>query len=137
MARPIGGSHSHMPSQEADRKIPIAVAIVASGGQRRSQKLVHRARLSARSRTPPASGRRDALVTLLASVTRRLLRLRSLAKLAAILTQNNANKKKYSTATSKVPANYRRARNTIAQPTRKVVAKRMVTGCPNPVCDRG
>src|SRR6266481_4296795 len=72
IARPIGGSHSHKPSHETARKIPTAVASVAIGGHSRSQKPVHRARRSARPRVSPASGRRDASFTLLASVTRSL-----------------------------------------------------------------
>src|SRR6266481_4380791 len=102
IARPIGGSHSHKPSHETARKIPTAVASVASGGHSRSQKPVHRARRSARSKVSPASGRRDASFTLLASVTRCLP---DLLKIGIILTQNNANKKNYRTATCKVPAN--------------------------------
>src|SRR6266481_3035404 len=54
IARPIGGSHSHKPSHETARKIPTAVASVAIGGHSRSQKVIHRARRSARSRVSPA-----------------------------------------------------------------------------------
>src|SRR5207245_8697291 len=120
IARPTGGSHSHRPSQEMARKIPNAVASVASGGHSRSQKLVHRARRSARSRTSPPSGRRDASFTLLASVTRRLPR--SLSKLASILTQNNANKKKYNAAVIKVQANLSARAHHNRRALRKVVA---------------
>src|SRR5215470_3295636 len=55
IARPIGDSHIHKPSHETVRKIPTAVASVASGGHSRSQKPVHRARRSARSRISPVS----------------------------------------------------------------------------------
>jgi len=47
IARPIGGSQSQRPSQETPRKSPMTVAIEASGGHSRSQKIVRRARLSA------------------------------------------------------------------------------------------
>ena len=49
MARPIGGSHSHSPSQDTARNRPTAVAIDASAGHSRSHRIVQRARVSARS----------------------------------------------------------------------------------------
>ena len=59
MARPIGGSHSQSPSHDSARKRPITVAIDASAGHSRSQKIVQRARPSARARTSlPTRSRR-------------------------------------------------------------------------------
>jgi hypothetical protein len=49
MARPAGGSQSQRPSHETARNRPMTVAIDASAGHRRSQKIVQRARRSARS----------------------------------------------------------------------------------------
>ena len=49
MARPMGGSQSQRPSQETARNRPTTVAIEASAGHSRSQKIVQRARLSARA----------------------------------------------------------------------------------------
>ncbi len=51
IARPIGGSASHSPSHETARKRPITVAIEATPGHSRSQKIVQRARPSARDST--------------------------------------------------------------------------------------
>src|SRR5262249_13655614 len=48
MARPVGGNQSHRPSHETARNKPMTVAIDASAGHNRSQKIVQRARLSAR-----------------------------------------------------------------------------------------
>ena len=48
---PIGGSHSHTPNHETARNRPITVAMDASAGHSRSQKIVQRARLSARAST--------------------------------------------------------------------------------------
>ena len=49
IARPSGGSHSHSPSQDSARNSPAAVAIEASAGHSRSQKIDQRARESARA----------------------------------------------------------------------------------------
>ena len=59
MARPIGGSHSQRPSQDTARNRPTAVATDASAGHSRSQKIVQRARASARASTasPACSAR--------------------------------------------------------------------------------
>ncbi len=68
MARPIGGSHSQSPSHDSARNRPITVAIDASAGHSRSQKIVQRARPSARAstslptRSAAAPGRRLAAV---------------------------------------------------------------------------
>ncbi len=48
MARPIGGSHSHRPTQDKARKRPTAVASAARGGHSRSHTIVHHARDKAR-----------------------------------------------------------------------------------------
>jgi hypothetical protein len=42
-ARAIGGSHSQAPAYETARNRPIAVAMAASGGHNRSQKVIQRA----------------------------------------------------------------------------------------------
>jgi len=52
MARPIGGSQSHSPSQETARNSPTTVATDATAGHSRSQKIVQRARPSARASMP-------------------------------------------------------------------------------------
>src|SRR5262245_20408389 len=58
MARAVGGSQSHSPIHETARNRPITVAIDASAGHSRSQKIVQRARLRARVRaSPPARSR--------------------------------------------------------------------------------
>src|SRR5215471_17828231 len=55
MARPAGGSQSHRPSHESARNRPMTVATDASAGHSRSQKIVQRARRSARaSKSSPA-----------------------------------------------------------------------------------
>ena len=51
IARAVGGSQSQTPSQETARNKPMTVAIDASAGHSRSQKIVQRARRRARAST--------------------------------------------------------------------------------------
>jgi hypothetical protein len=53
MARAIGGSQSHSPSHDTARNRPMTVATDASAGHSLSQKIVQRARASARVSTSP------------------------------------------------------------------------------------
>ena len=58
IARPIGGSHSQRPNQDTARNKPTTVATDASAGHSRSQKIVQRARPSARASTASPAGSR-------------------------------------------------------------------------------
>ena len=60
IARPIGGSHSQSPSQDSARNRPTTVATDASAGHSRSQKIVQRARPSARASRASSPARAQA-----------------------------------------------------------------------------
>ena len=67
-ARAIGGSHSQAPAHETARNSPIAVAMAASGGHSRSQKVIQRAFFRARTSMAPATSGEGASGEWLASV---------------------------------------------------------------------
>ncbi len=69
-ARAIGGSHSQAPAHDTARNRPTAVAMAASGGHSRSQKVIQRALFRARASMAPAASGWGASGEWLASVNR-------------------------------------------------------------------